>query len=290
MLEEVAKHINNPIAMFKAVGEKSVENVYFDKKGIMYCKKCNTPKSCIVEGHHCPVPCKCEREKQEEAERQKRVEENKRRFFSAQNFSMMGKKYLGARFSLAKITENNKVAYEKLKNYAVYAKEMKEESIGLYIYGDNSSGKSYATACLCNTLLAKGYKCIFTNLATIMRKLYDKEKEMSFEEIIDRFKNSDFVFLDDVGKEFMGREFDGTKKKGTEELFFQILNAIYNEEIPIIYSSNYSMQELRDVLQMDKAIVERINETATDVILLTGDDFRSMAIEEKQKILKKYGV
>ena len=71
MLEEVAKHINNPIAMFKAVGEKSVENVYFDKKGIMYCKKCNTPKSCIVEGHHCPVPCKCEREKQEEAERQK---------------------------------------------------------------------------------------------------------------------------------------------------------------------------------------------------------------------------
>lgn len=44
------------------------------------------------------------------------------------------------------------------------------------------------------------------------------------------------------------------------------------------------------MLGLDKAIIERINEMATRVIKLEGDDFRSVVRDEKSDIAKKLGI
>jgi DNA replication protein DnaC len=270
------------------------EEVYFDEKGLPCCVKCKTPRYCIIEFDNqvkvFPTLCTCRKIEQEEKEKQERIEKLKQQFLSRQNFAMMGKKYLDVRFSNVVITENNKEIYRKFRNYVKFSEEMIKENIGLFIYGDNSSGKTHATACLCNELLKKGYKCIFTNLATIQNLLLDKRNGMSMEDIIRRFVESDFVFLDDVGKEFIGREYDPSTSKWLEKILFELLNARANADKPTILTSNYSIQELREIVVLDKAIIERINEIATDVILLTGDDFRDAKIKDKQKFLQKYGV
>lgn len=270
------------------------EEVYFDEKGLPCCVKCKTPRYCIIEHDNIvkifPKLCTCRQIEKEEQERQERLEKIKKEFMSRQNFAMMGKKYLNVRFSNVVTTENNKSIYQKFRNYVKYSDEMIKENIGLYVYGDNSSGKTHATACLCNELLKKGYRCIFTNLATIQNLLLDRKNGMSMEEIIRRFVECDFVFLDDVGKEFIGREYDSSTSKWLEKVLFELLNSRVNADKPTILTSNYSIQELREIIVLDKAIIERINEMATDVILLTGDDFRNTKINDKQKFLEKYGV
>lgn len=57
-----------------------------------------------------------------------------------------------------------------------------------------------------------------------------------------------------------------------------------------IFSSNYSIGELASLLNLDKAIVERINEMSTRVIKLEGDDFRKIEREKKGELAKKLGI
>ena len=81
-------------------------------------------------------------------------------FNDRQRLSLMGDRYKNCRLSTAVITGHNRAAYEKAKRYAERAADMRKENIGLYFYGDNSSGKTYITACIFNELLRKSYRCI----------------------------------------------------------------------------------------------------------------------------------
>ena len=206
--------------------------------------------------------------------------------------SLIGERYREVRFSTATITESNRIAFEKCANYARNYQEVMSQNIGLYIYGDNSSGKTYLTACLCNELIWNGAECVYTNLASILseiRSSYDKNG-MGECRLLRRLGEYDFVFLDDLGKEFLGREFNAASSKWAEEKLFEILNARYNAKKPTIFSSNYSLKELASLLNLDNAILARIDEMATRVIKLEGDDFRKIEREKKGELAKKLGI
>lgn len=273
---------------------KPNEDEYIGENGLPFCKKCKTPRHWISDDKkaaaHCV--CKCQQEdirrKQEEETRQKRIDE----FNNRSRLSLMGARYKNKRLADAIITDSNRSAYEKCNQYALNHKAVKANNIGLYIYGDNSSGKTFMTACLCNELLWVGYRCIYTNLATILNEIrgsYDRNG-IGEVEILDKLNYYDFAFIDDLGKEFLGREFNAASSKWAEEKFFEVLNARYNAQKPTIFSSNYSIAELASVLGLDKAIVERINEMATRVIKLEGDDFREIVRAEKSDLAKRLGI
>lgn len=267
------------------------DDEYLGKDGLPYCKKCNgkrywVAKDGIAVRH---ISCECNRRKwkaeEEEEERAQRLFEiNKRK-----KLSLLGERYSGVRFSDFQITQSNAAIYEKCKNYVNNSKEVRDNNIGLYIYGDNSSGKTYLTACICNELIYKGHYCVYTNLATILDEI-----RASFgatdSELLRRIQSYDFVFIDDLGKEFIGREYNASSAKWAEEKFFEILNARYNAQKPTIFSSNYSIPELATVLNLDKAIVERIVEMSTRIIKLDGDDFRQYARQRQREIAKKLGI
>lgn len=278
-----------------ASGEyKLREDEYLGDDGLPYCKKCKTRRFyCSDDKQWCiRSMCKCQeeaRKKQEEEEAaRKRMEE----FNNRKALSLTGKRYRNLMFKDATITEHNSKAYQKASAYVEKSKEVFAENIGLYIYGDNSSGKTFLIACICNELVWKGYRCIYTNLATILNEIrgsYDRNG-MGECAILRNLEYYDFAFIDDLGKEFLGREYNVASSKWAEEKFFEILNARYNAQKPTVFSSNYSIGELASVLGLDKAIVERINEMATRVIKLEGDDFRSTVRDEKSEIAKRLGI
>lgn len=274
------------------------EDEYLDDKGFPYCKKCKTPRFYKFDFDNGEVEivsgrCKCQQEELEEMRKQEERIKNLERFKEAQKCSELGKKYLDARFETATITEHNKEAYSKCVNYAKNANEIIKENIGLYVYGDNSSGKSYLLACLCNELVAQGYSCIYTSvprmLAEIQRSYVDNSA-MGQAKIVNMLEFKTFVFIDDLGKEFLGRENNAGAAKFAEKILLEVLNARYNNGKPTIFSSNYSISELAEAFSLDKAIIERINEMSTRVIKLEGDNFRDMALKEKSDIAKKLGV
>lgn len=140
--------------------------------------------------------------------------------------------------------------------------------------------------------LWQGFRCVYTNLATILNEIrgsYDKNG-MGECELLDRLQAYDFAFIDDFGKEFLGREYNASSSKWAEEKLFEVINARYNAQKPTIFSSNYEISELASVLNLDKAIVERVNEMATRTLKLEGDDFRSTARQNKSELAKKLGI
>lgn len=270
------------------------EDEFLGDDGLPYCKKCKTKRFFVVEDNSFAMfgSCECQqreqKEREEQEQRRKRVEE----FNNRQTLSLIGERYKNVRFKDARITLHNKTAFEKCGNYAKNSKRVYELNIGLYIYGDNSSGKTYLTACLCNELVWLGWRCVYTNLASILNEIrasYDGNG-MGECSLLRQLQTFDFVFIDDLGKEFLGREYNPATAKWAEGKLFEILNARYNARKPTILSSNYSISKLASVLNLDKAIVERINEMATRAIKLEGDDFRTAVREEKSNIAKSLGI
>lgn len=273
------------------------EDEFADKDGYPYCKKCKKPRFYKFENGDKVVlmrgKCECqlaEIKKREEGEkRQKAIAE----FRARQKISDIGEKYLEARFSTAEITTHNKEAYKKCVNYAKNAAEVLKEGIGLYIYGDNSSGKSYLMACLCNALVEKGYRCFYTSVPKMIAEIqqsYGNDSAMGQAKLVNMLSKMSFVFIDDLGKEFLGRENNANTAKFTEKVLLEVLNAIYNNGNSVIFSSNYSIPELAESFSLDKAIMERINEMATRVIKLEGDNFRDKILKEKSNKAKKLGI
>lgn len=270
------------------------EDEFLGDDGLPYCKKCKTKRFFVVEDNSFAMfgSCECQqreqKEREEQEQRRKRVEE----FNNRQILSLIGERYKNVRFKDARITPHNKTAFEKCGNYAKNSKRVYELNIGLYIYGDNSSGKTYLTACLCNELVWLGWRCVYTNLASILNEIRASYDGNGMGEclLLRQLQTFDFVFIDDLGKEFIGREFNSATAKWAEGKLFEILNARYNARKPTIFSSNYSISELASVLNLDKAIVERINEMATRAIKLEGDDFRTAVREEKSNIAKSLGI
>lgn len=276
---------------------KLKEDEYADENGLPMCKKCKTKRYFTFEVEDgikvVYSKCKCQEEeykKQQEAETRAK---NLQRFREGQKCSELGKKYLDARFGIATITEHNKEAYKKCINYAKNSKECFNQNIGLYVYGNNSSGKSYLLACLCNELVAQGYTCLYTSVPKMLAEIqssYNNDMAMSQARLVTMLASKAFVFIDDLGKEFLGRENNAGAAKFAEKVLLEVLNARYNNGRPTIFSSNYSIQELAESFSLDAAIIERINEMSTRVIKLEGDNFRDKALKEKSDIAKKLGI
>lgn len=274
--------------------EKLKADEYLGEDGLPYCNICKTARFFVSDDKKFAMRamCKCLGEKYVKEVKNREMKQKVEEFNVRQRLSLIGERYKDVGFKKALITDNNKKAYIKCKNYVANADKVLENNIGLYVYGDNSSGKTFLTACICNELIWKGYRCIYTNLASILNEIrssYDG-KGIGESELSERLRYYDFAFIDDFGKEFLGREFNTGSAKWAEGKLFEILNARYNSQRPTIFSSNYSISELASVLTLDKAIVERVNEMSTRVIKLEGDDFRKNERETKSDVAKSFGV
>lgn len=264
------------------------ENEYIGENGLPYCSKCRTPKWCVIQNDTvaCPIACACRAEEiaqeQAAAEHKKRIEQ----FDKRQVLSMLGTRYKTAAFDGARITENNRHAFEKCRAFVDKAADVISNNIGVYIYGGNSSGKTYLTACMCNALMWNGYGCIHTSLANVLAKITSKNgSDMNEGELLRRLESSSFVFIDDLGKEFIGREHNASAAKWAESKLFEIVNERYNARKPTIFTSNYPINDLCK-LGLDNGIIDRILEMSTVVLKLDGDNFR----HDNRELAKKLGV
>lgn len=101
--------------------------------------------------------CKCLSDKYKKEKAEKEARRRLEQFNVRKKLSLIGERYKNIMFKDALITDSNKKAYIKCKNYVENADKILENNIGLYIYGDNSSGKTFLTACICNELVWKRY-------------------------------------------------------------------------------------------------------------------------------------
>lgn len=255
------------------------------KENTLYCKKCNTPRSTVVElfDRTRIVRCICQCEINKMAEEKEREERTAKllRLKSIQANSLMGEKYKKVRFEDTVVTHNKsfKEAYERCKKYCEVSKEAISKGLGIYLYGSPGCGKTHLTACMANELMSKYTEVIFTNFFEIskdVRGTFSSDNNLNEKDIIDKYKKVEILFIDDLGTESLSKN-DGDNY--LQNLMFEIINARNNNNKSTIFTSNYSLKELITDRKIEAKTVDRIRELSNLILYIDGNSYRGKTKE-----------
>lgn len=174
--------------------------------------------------------------------------------------SKMSKRNLSYKFDNFVLNTSNKKVFNNLKNYS--EKLVKDiEKKGLILVGNNGVGKTHLACSIANKLIGNGTPIIYgtlINLLAELRNSYDTDNNISEMEIIKLYENVDLLIIDDLGKE-------KPSEWGLEKLF-TIINSRYENNLPVIITTNYNQNALVERLSLNgeietaKSIISRLYE------------------------------
>ena len=187
-----------------AAGAELAEDEYIDPSdGLIHCKKCGGQRQTVVPcfgkpGYFMPrCICQCQREAEEQCkaaeERQRRMERIKRR--KAQGLQ---DRYLYD-YTFANDNGQNPLM-DKARAYVENWKEAYKSNIGLLLFGDVGTGKSFFAGCIANALLDRDVPVLMTNFPTILNRLTGMFSE-DRADFIASFDEYDLLIIDDLGVE-----------------------------------------------------------------------------------------
>lgn len=110
---------------------------------------------------------------------------------------------------------------------------------GLYIAGNYQIGKTYALACTANLLAEKGIESLLIYFPDMIRELKSLLNSGEFEDKINMLKSVDVLMLDDIGAEMPSAWV-------RDEILCPILNYRLQEGLPVFFSSNKTINDLRE--------------------------------------------
>lgn len=160
----------------------------------------------------------------------------------------------------------------RAKCYVDRWQEMLSDNIGLLLWGDVGTGKSYFAACIANALVEQGISVRMTNFAAVLNELFDyKDKN----EYISQLNDCNLLIIDDLGIE-----------RNTEyalEQVYNIIDARYKFGKPLIITTNMSLTELKNPPDTaHKRIYDRILEMCVP-IRFNGENMRTAKAKSKLK-------
>lgn len=196
MVPEVLNAALDSLFTPKEPGEQEYQGV----DGLLYCRNCHTPVQCRVKlwGRDKIVPClcRCQQEAMAEKKRQDELVERQRKIRQLKATGIQEKHLLEWNFGVA---EDNK-DIQMAKRYVEQWKKVKAENLGLLLWGDVGTGKSFVAACIANALLDQGIPVLMTNFSKILNQMGAMYSEERYRYIAS-FSNYSLLILDDLGIE-----------------------------------------------------------------------------------------
>ncbi len=214
------------------------EDEYIDKtSGLVYCKKCHTPRQTSVELggtlFHPYCICQCQSEARElELAKEKQLQEQQRiarlKANGLQDASLR-------QFTFANDTGINP-EMQKAHSYVEHWAEMKATATGLLLWGNVGTGKSFFAGCIANALLDRGVPVLMTNFFRILNALTGMFSD-DRNKYIDSLNHYSLLIIDDLGME-----------RSTEyalEQVFNVIDARLRSNLPLIVTTNLTLDELK---------------------------------------------
>lgn len=174
--------------------------------------------------------------------------------------SKMSKRNLSYKFDNFEPNNSNRKIFNNLKNYSEKLVNGIEKK-GLILVGNNGVGKTHLACSIANKLIENGTPVIYgtlINLLAELRNSYDTDNNISEMEIIKLYENVDLLIIDDLGKE--------KPSEWALEKLFTIINSRYENDLPVIITTNYNQNSIIERLSINgeidtaKSIISRLYE------------------------------
>ena len=257
---------------------------YTGDDGLLYCGKCHTPKQTRLSFNPLTgertetivrASCQCQQEADEEAERKAmRVQF---RFDMARRYEDGLSCPDGLRFTFAQDDRQQPKVSDACQRYVECWDEMKANNIGVLFYGSVGTGKSFLASCIGNGLLERQVPVAaanFPRLLNLLQGTYEKQA------LLDRLSIYKLLIVDDLGVE--------RDSAYAEEQIFNIIDARSSSELPVIVTTNLTLEELEHPTSMQYArIYDRVLEMCPIRLKLAGESRRKSNASEREQLARK---
>ena len=251
---------------------------YLGEDGLIYCGKCHTPVQCRItfEGRERIMPCICKCQKEERERQEQRMKEEEQLLYVRRlKATGIQERHLQD-WTFASATDTPSV--QMAKRYAENWKKVKAENLGLLLWGDVGTGKSFLAACIANALLEKGVPVLMTNFSKILNQMGAMYSDERYRYIAS-FNRFSLLIIDDLGIE-----------RNTEyalEQVYAVIDERYKTGLPLIITTNLTISQLRNPEDVAHArIYSRVLEMCTPVHV-PGYDRRTAIGKSKQELVKE---
>ena len=247
----------------------SAPDDYIDPSdGLKYCGKCHTPKEMFYPAdlqnqgfHKHPVMCQCAAEKRDREEAERREYERMSYMTMLRSEAFRDIPAAGWRFDHAVVTPQ----LAKAKEYAANWDSFKQDGIGLLLFGDVGTGKSYAAGCIANALIDRMESVLFVGMSDVVNRM-----QGNFGTDRDHYMKSlmrpDLLILDDLGAE-------RNTSFGKERVFDVVDKRLLTDK-PMIVTTNIPLSVMKQAADLDdRRIFDRILEVCVP-IRFDGENFR----------------
>lgn len=243
------------------------EDEYIDPSdGLVHCRNCGGRRQVIVQlcGRRfmprCVCPCQQQMEMQRKAEADRcyRTE-----CITRQKAKGLQDRYLHD-FTFENDTGQNP-AMKKAHAYVDHWTEVFQRNIGLLLFGDVGTGKSFLAGCIANALLDRDIPVLMTSFPTLLSRLsgaYGDDRHTYLTALDDY----DLLIIDDLGAE--------RNTSYAMEQVFTVIDGRYRCRKPMIVTTNLKLEEMKAPADLLHArIYDRILERCAP-ILVNGKNFR----------------
>lgn len=253
------------------------KDTHYEKDGHIYCKTCNEQvdgkaitmldKPMIIR-----TACKCIRDRaKQEKQREKLLKQDRLR----QN-CFISKNQIAYTFENTD-EDTDKDIIKKAQNYVKHFEEMRKDNVGLLLYGNVGSGKTYIACSIANAIITEySYTVKMRNFAQILNDLQKGGFNIDRNEYIEQITSPNLLILDDFGIE-----------RNTEyalEKIYNIINARYLKARPTIITTNLNFKDIEK--EQENIMLGRIYSRIIEMCLplrVTGLDRRKIQSKEKLK-------
>ena len=226
---------------------------------LIYCKQCHTPRQKRFEIGGTLFEPRCMCDCQAEANEKREQERKHREFLDkvARNRSVGLPDP-----ELRQHTFENDLGYNPrqmsmAKQFVENWNEFQRNAMGLLLWGDVGTGKSFIAGCIANALLDQGVPVMMTNFTRLLNKLTDLYSG-DRNKYIDSLNTYPLLIVDDLGVE-RNSEF-------AREQVFSIIDSRYRSQLPMIVTTNLTVEELKNPADLMRArIYDRVLERCTPI-------------------------
>lgn len=214
--------------------------------------------------------------KQEKIKKEKELAEEqelrKQKIESILGKSGIKKRYLSRTIDSFSVTAENKRSFEVATDYIKNFREYFTQGKGLYLEGPCGTGKTHLAIAIALAIINTGVPVICKTSIDILgdiKRCYERNSEVTEEEVLEAYKTVDLLIIDDLGKEQV--------TEWSVPVLYSILNERYEALLPTIITTNYNTTALAEKLsakgdaETATAIISRFVESSKRVTMSWAD-------------------